>query len=141
MYRSQCPLASALDLVGDKWSMLIIRDIFWGKTTFKQFLESKEKIASNILSARLKWLQEIGIISYVHKDNNKKVKHYYLSNKGVGLYRVQLQLVFWSDTNYDREFITLTPGFLNKNRNRPIEELAMEGIANYLERRQRLLIP
>ena len=56
MYRSGCPLASALDIIGDKWSLIIIRDLFIERSTFKEFLAGPEGIASNILSQRLKWL-------------------------------------------------------------------------------------
>ena len=58
-FRSGCPLASTLDIVGDKWSLLIVRDmLFQGKKTFKDFSTSPEGIAPGILSSRLKWLEE-----------------------------------------------------------------------------------
>ena len=55
--RSSCPLTSSLDIIGDKWSLLIIRDIFLGKKTFTEFLNSSEKIATNILSNRVDLLK------------------------------------------------------------------------------------
>ena len=67
MFRSGCPLASALDLIGDKWSLVIIRDLFIERSTFKEFLNSPEGIASNILAQRLKWLREKGIIDFAFK--------------------------------------------------------------------------
>ena len=54
--RSNCPLTCALDIIGDKWSLIIIRDIFLGKRTFTEFLKSKERIATNILTNRLELL-------------------------------------------------------------------------------------
>ena len=60
--RSSCPLTSSLDIIGDKWSLLIIRDIFLGKKTFTEFLNSSEIIATNILSIRLDLLTSCGLL-------------------------------------------------------------------------------
>jgi DNA-binding HxlR family transcriptional regulator len=60
--RSHCPLANLLDLFGDKWSFLIVRDLFLGKSRFLDFIQSKENIPSNILAHRLKQLETAGII-------------------------------------------------------------------------------
>ena len=63
-FRSKCPISCAMDIFGDKWSLLIIRDmIFFKRKTFKDFFSSQESIASNILSSRLKGLEKVGIIS------------------------------------------------------------------------------
>jgi len=81
--RSDCPLSSTLDLIGDKWSLLIIRDILmFGKTSYNEFLKSPEKIATNILNDRLKKLEEFGIISY---SGNQKRKKYALTKMGEDL--------------------------------------------------------
>ena len=62
--RSDCPISFALDFLGDKWSLLVIRDlVFEGKRFYKEFLQSKEGIATNILSNRLKRLENAGIIT------------------------------------------------------------------------------
>ena len=62
-FRCHCPISSALDIIGDKWTLLIVRDmIFDHKKTFKDFSTSAESIASNILSSRLKSMEEAGII-------------------------------------------------------------------------------
>lgn len=60
--RSPCPIACTLDLLGDRWTLLIIRDLYLGKSLFKEFLASPEKIATNILSARLSKLCEGGLV-------------------------------------------------------------------------------
>jgi len=60
--RSPCPVACSLDFLGDKWSLLIIRDMFWGKKTYNEFLNSMEAIPTNILADRLKRLAEAGIV-------------------------------------------------------------------------------
>ena len=96
MYRSGCPLASALDVVGDKWSLIIIRDIFIERSTFKEFLAGPEGIASNILSQRLKWLREQDIIDFAYKKGNQKVKYYYLTDKGIDLYPCMYEIMAWS---------------------------------------------
>ena len=74
MYRSGCPLASALDIIGDKWSLVIIRDLFIERSTFKEFLAGPEGIASNILAQRLKWLKENEIINFAFKKASRILK-------------------------------------------------------------------
>ena len=73
MHRSGCPLASALDIIGDKWSLIIIRDLFIERSTFKEFLAGPEGIASNILAQRLKWLKEHEIIDFAFKKGIKRL--------------------------------------------------------------------
>ena len=71
--RSDCPLSCTLDLIGDKWSLLIIRDMLvFGKTTYNEFLASNEKISTNILNDRLVSLSEKGLIAYTGTVKRKK---------------------------------------------------------------------
>ena len=99
-FRSKCPISCALDIFGDKWSLLVIRDmIFFQKKTFKEFFSSPEKIASNILSSRLKSLEEIGIISKNKITNNKKTNIYKLTNSGLKLIPFFLEMTIWSKDN------------------------------------------
>ena len=73
--RSACPLSCTLDLIGDKWSLLIIRDIlFFGKSTYNEFLDASEKISTNILNDRLIKLTEVGLITYTGTAKRKKYK-------------------------------------------------------------------
>jgi len=73
--RSSCPISCTLELVGDKWSLLIIRDmVFFEKSTYNEFLDSAEKISTNILNDRLVTLTEKGIISYTGTAKRKKYK-------------------------------------------------------------------
>jgi DNA-binding HxlR family transcriptional regulator len=100
--RSFCPISSALDLLGDKWSLLIVRDIaLQGKNTFGEFLESDEKISTNILSDRLSRLQAQGIISKRDHPHNKAMKMYRLTQKGIDLLPILLDVVVWSDQYLD----------------------------------------
>jgi len=99
-FRSDCPISCALDIFGDKWSLLIIRDmIFFQKKTFKEFFSCQEKIASNILSSRLKSLEKIGAISKNNISNNKKTKIYKLTDSGLKLIPLFLEITIWSTDN------------------------------------------
>ena len=110
-----CACKVSLDYLGDKWILIIIRDLFRYRFTFTQFLkESKEKIATNILSDRLKKLQKLEIIQFRLNEKNKKIKEYYLTDRGIELYDVIFQLQLWSVYNVNftfsektKEWITL----------------------------------
>ena len=94
--RSTCPLALGLDIVGDHWSLLIVRDLLFGKHEFKEFLDSDEGISSNILTDRLHKLQTQGVVNWIHHPDSKKRKLYYLTEKGKDLLHVVVPLVRWS---------------------------------------------
>ena len=99
-FRCNCPVTSALDIVGDKWTLVIIKQMLLeGKKTFKDFSESAEAIASNILSSRLKMLEEFKIISKEKLPHNKKTNIYLLTEKGLGLTPTIVELTLWSDSN------------------------------------------
>jgi len=99
-FRCQCPISSALDIIGDKWTLLIVRDmLFDHKKTFKDFSTSAESIASNILSSRLKLLEEAGIIRKSKMVGNQKSNIYTLTEKGLGLLPVIAEITLWSDEN------------------------------------------
>src|ERR1043165_7910276 len=81
--RSDCPISCTMDLVGDKWSLLIIRDLMYlGKTTYNEFLASNEGISTNILNDRLVKLTETGLITFTGTAKRKK---YSLTKKGQDL--------------------------------------------------------
>ena len=99
-FRCNCPITSALDIVGDKWTLVIIKQMLLeGKKTFKDFFESDESIASNILSSRLKMLEEFKIITREKLPHNKKTNIYVLTEKGLGLTPTIIELTLWSDLN------------------------------------------
>ena len=78
-FRSLCPVATSLDVIGDKWTLLILRDMIWGhKTMFHEFKESPEKMPSKMLSNRLKKLEGMGFISKQKGSVNKKSIYYLL---------------------------------------------------------------
>ncbi|WP_299628366.1 helix-turn-helix domain-containing protein [uncultured Tenacibaculum sp.] len=103
-FRCNCPITSAIDVVGDKWSLVIIKQMLTeGKKTFKDFMESDEAIATNILSSRLKMLEQFKIINKGKLPENKKTNIYTLTDKGIALTPIIVELSIWSDNNL-REF-------------------------------------
>ena len=96
--RSDCPVCSSLDIWGDKWSLLIIRDLMSAKEcTYGDFLKSPERIATNILASRLKELEENKIIEKLdHPDSKAKVL-YRLTKKGIDLLPVMVEINLWAE--------------------------------------------
>lgn len=83
--RSPCPVACALDLLGDRWTLLVIRDLLLGRSRFKDFMKSPEGIPTNILSDRLERLLEGGVVKQKPADDGTKRLAYELTNKGRAL--------------------------------------------------------
>ena len=103
-FRSGCPISSTLDVVGDKWSLLIIRDMLVKhKKTFKEISDSNEKIAPSILSARLKLLVSYKLIFKTKGPDNKKENIYLLTEKGIRLTPIIIEFSLWGNSNM-REF-------------------------------------
>ncbi|MEZ7891668.1 MAG: helix-turn-helix domain-containing protein [Candidatus Wallbacteria bacterium] len=96
--RSMCPISSTLDILGDKWSLLIIRDLmFIGKKTYGEFLKSEESIATNILAERLSFLEREQIIEKTEFPDNKVKNLYRLTSKGLDLLPILLDMIVWGD--------------------------------------------
>jgi len=96
MQRSNCPISCTLDIIGDKWTLVIVRDaLFKNFTTFGEFQSSPEKIASNILTARLQKMTENGIFTKEGDPSNKLRIHYRLTEKGKSLRTVLLAVGLW----------------------------------------------
>ena len=94
--KSNCPISYSLDLFGDRWTLLVLRDlILWGKTRFAEFLDSDEKIASNILSDRLRRLDEWGIVGIQKDPTDARQKIYTATEKGLSLTPVLLEIAAW----------------------------------------------
>jgi DNA-binding HxlR family transcriptional regulator len=95
-HRSSCPVSCALDILGDKWTLLVLRDILLKrKRYFREFLTSPEKIASNILADRLKKLEVAGMILRRYDPNNGCKIAYTVTEKGTDLIPVILELLRW----------------------------------------------
>ena len=100
--RSGCPLNASVEMLGDRWSLLIIRDMMLlGYRTFKEFLNSYEKIATNILADRLKRLENYGIISSAPDPTDGRKSIYSLTPKGLGLAPVLTEMVLWAAAHED----------------------------------------
>ena len=100
--RSDCPINFALELFGDKWTFLIIRDMmFKGKHYYGEFLQSEEKIATNILANRLSLLEQSGIIIKNEDPEHRSKLIYKLSQKGIDLMPILVEVIMWS-AKYDK---------------------------------------
>ena len=96
--RSDCPVSCSLDIWGDKWSLLIVRDLMFAKQcTYGDFLKSAEGIATNILASRLQSLEENKIIEKLdHPDSKAKVL-YRLTRKGIDLLPIMIEINLWAE--------------------------------------------
>lgn len=123
--RSTCPISTTLDILGDKWTLLIIRDLmFKGKRTYGEFLQSEEKIATNILADRLLILEKNGIVEKRAFPGNKVKYLYQLTSKGIDLMPILFEIILWGD-EYSKipEPIHRLAGEIRKDRNGTIKEI------------------
>ncbi len=95
--RSGCPVACTLDVIGDKWTLLIIRDLFFGKTRYKEFQESAEKIPTNILADRLQHLEKTGLVTRTPYQERPLRYEYHLTETGRSLRPVLKAIVSWAE--------------------------------------------
>jgi len=101
-HRSDCPLASSLDFFGDKWSLLIVRDLVYnGQCTFKDFQEAQERMPTNTLADRLKRLETLGIISKTPYQQKPIRYQYQLADKGMDLLPALKEIVLWGQKHID----------------------------------------
>ena len=124
--RSTCPISTTLDILGDKWTLLIIRDLmFKGKKTYGEFLQSEEKIATNILADRLLILEKNGIVEKKAFPGNKVKNLYQLTPKGVDLMPILLEIILWGDKYFEiPERVHRLAGEIRKNRKDMIKEIS-----------------
>jgi DNA-binding HxlR family transcriptional regulator len=121
-YRSECALSTALDVIGDKWSLLVVRDMCMNKARYGDFLASPEGIPTNILANRLRSLEETGIIEKKPYQLKPLRYEYILTAKGANLLPVIQQLAIWAkqyipDCGETPEwFLNAKPESLLKNR-------------------------
>lgn len=96
--RTGCPVACGLDVVGDHWTLLVVRNLmFLGLHEYKDMLKTEEKISSSILSDRLKKLEAQGVIESIAHPVNGRRKLYYLTPIGKDLIHLMVELVLWAD--------------------------------------------
>lgn len=124
--RSDCPVSFALDFLGDKWTFLIVRDLIQGKRFYKDFLNSKEGIATNILSDRLKKLEVNEIVKSRVFEKLKTKKEYIITEKGRDLVPIIVEFMLWSDKY--QENLAISDEFRNKvkaNKESLIEQIKL----------------
>ena len=95
--RSGCPIASALDLIGDRWTLVVVRDLLTGKRAYKEFLASPEGIPTNILADRLRHLEAGGVVERRASDERAGRHVYALTKKGADLLPILQQLCRWGN--------------------------------------------
>ena len=100
-HRSTCSIAFGLDMLGDKWSLLIVRDIaLRGKSSYGDFLKSEEKIATNILASRLVSLEASDIIGKQVDSKDRRKERYSLTEKGLALLPMLLEMLIWGSAYF-----------------------------------------
>jgi len=99
--RTPCPIASTLDLVGDKWSLVIIRDLLTGKQRFNEFADSPENIPTNLLASRLKQLEGQGLVTKKPYQSRPVRYAYRLTKAGEDLLPVLQAVCRWADIYID----------------------------------------
>jgi DNA-binding HxlR family transcriptional regulator len=97
--RSGCPIATTLDIVGDRWTLVILRDLLTGKSRFSHFLASPEKITTNILTDRLDAMLKAGLVSKTAYQQKPMRYEYSLTPKGETLLPVLQQICRWANTH------------------------------------------
>ncbi|HEX7781675.1 MAG TPA: helix-turn-helix domain-containing protein [Sphingobium sp.] len=105
-HRSSCPVSIALDLIGDRWSLLVVRDLlFRGPLSFSDFEGSPEGIAPNILTARLRALESSSLITRHRNESDGRRWEYRLTTRGLDLADVVVTLMQWS-SRYEQTILT-----------------------------------
>ena len=107
--RSCCPIACTLDIIGDRWTLLVIRDLILGRTHFKEFIQSPEKIATNILSSRLEKLVEHKLVERYPSETSSGKDAYRLTKKGQTLKPLIKSITKWGLENIDGTAAKMKP--------------------------------
>ncbi len=103
-HRSLCPVSCLLELIGDKWTLLVVRDLLFDKHTFKDLQLSPEKIPTNILADRLKRLEHSGLVRRDLYQERPKRYAYYLTEKGQDLKPVMESMILWSNKHVPKAY-------------------------------------
>ena len=134
-------MSTSLDIIGDKWTLLILRDIIWGhKTLFNEFQQSPESMPSKMLANRLKKLEELGFVSKTKGNLNKKSVYYLLEKRGIDTFPIMVEMAVFSSkhffdhlgTTYTKEAKTI----MKTDRNTYITDL----VTNYKKFKKNLVI-
>ena len=137
--RSSCPLVNILDILGDKWSLIIVRDIFQGKKSYGEFLASPENISTSVLASRLQLLERADLIKHRLSLSDKKVKFYYLTDRGIDLYPILYEMSYWSKRNLDKEFFPIAEQWFKRYKSINSIEAIKDNQKKYKKVRAELL--
>ena len=137
--RSSCPVSTGLEIIGDNWSLVLIRDLFLERTTFSDFMDSEERISSNILADRISKLRKYNLIDYRFHPNNRKIKQYYLTEAGINLYPIIYDLIVWSIDHLDMEFNQIAVDWYQKNKSLERKHSTRNDMATYKDFKSKLL--
>ena len=118
-----CPIARALDVIGDWWSLLIIRDALLGRCRFGEFQKSLG-LAKNILTTRLRMLVDEGILSTVPTSDGSAYQDYVLTERGRGVFPVLVALRQWSET-FDTHPEQIGTCLVDREKGRPVRKLEL----------------
>jgi DNA-binding HxlR family transcriptional regulator len=118
-----CPIARSLDVIGDWWSLLIIRDAFLGRRRFGEFQKSLG-LAKNILSGRLRMLVEEGILTTLPASDGSAYQEYALTEKGRGVFPILVALRQWSE-EFDASPETIATILVDRDKGRPVRKLQL----------------
>ena len=120
--RSHCAVNYGVEIFGDRWSLLIIRDIvFVGKKTYGEFLKSEEGIATNVLASRLAFLEEQGILSKAPSPDDRRKDFYTLTEKGLDLIPIVLNIVLWSAKHDSKSYVRRSKEFADRLSQNPMQ--------------------
>lgn len=95
--RSPCPIATTLDIVGDRWTLVVLRDLLLGKKRYSEFLQSPEGIATNVLGDRLALMEQVGLVTKAPYQLHPKRFEYTLTDKGETLLPVLQEMCRWAN--------------------------------------------
>jgi len=121
-FRSHCAVNYGVEVFGDRWSLLIVRDIvFAGKKTYGEFLKSEERIATNILASRLVFLEEQGILARAPNPDDGRKDLYTLTEKGLDLIPIVLNIVLWSAKHDSKSYLKRSKAFFARLSDSPTQ--------------------
>jgi DNA-binding HxlR family transcriptional regulator len=140
-FRSLCPVATGLDVLGDKWTLLILRDmLFLHKSTFNEFKAAPELMPSKMLSNRLKKLESLGFLTRKKGEINKKNVHYLLEEKGMETFPIMVEMALFTTEFYYNHLGDTYTGVVKTRMKNDKDNYINEMIGSYKSFKESLVI-
>ena len=140
-FRSLCPVATGLDVLGDKWTLLILRDMmFFHKSTFNEFKAALELMPSKMLSNRLKKLESLGFLTRKKGEINKKNVHYLLEEKGMETFPIMVEMALFTTEFYYNHLGDTYTGVVKTRMKNDKDNYINEMIGSYKSFKESLVI-